>query len=243
MDAFVNGIRFRFLGPDRPPQRYFAGIDHRTRKVGLPLGLLNTRFPERRSLPLLRRLRRLSRVEGMSTFPIAGIVNEAVRRLPQGQCYVNVGTWRGFTFFAGMLGNPEKRCIGIDNFSEFNVADADRRSFYRDFERFRSGPAHEFREIDYREYFAELHREPVGLYLYDGSHDYENQLAGLEAAEPFFAPGCLIVVDDAFSEPARRATTEFVEASPGRYETVFDRRTASKAHPTFWNGIWILRRV
>jgi hypothetical protein len=242
VDAFINGIDFRFLPPTRAPQRYFAGIDHRLAKATLPLGLLNTRFPEGRALALMRRLRALARVQGLSTYPIAGIVNEAVRRLPDGQCYVNVGTWRGFTLFAGMVGNPTKRCVGIDNFSEFNVADADRQSFYRDFERFR-GPAHEFHEIDYRDYFANVHREPIGLYLYDGAHDYDSQRDGLATAAPWFAKGCLIIIDDAFAEPAQRATREFMSSAESRYEIVLEQRVATKAHPTFWNGIWILRKV
>jgi hypothetical protein len=55
------------------------------------MALVNTRFPG----ILNRNLWRLAGARGTSTFPLAGIINEAVRRMPAGQAYVNVGTWHG----------------------------------------------------------------------------------------------------------------------------------------------------
>jgi hypothetical protein len=164
--------------------------------------------------------------------------------MPTGSAYVNVGVWHGFTFLAGMAGNEDRRCIGIDNFSMDIVplyGDV-RSSFLERFERLRA-PLHEFHEIDYRDYFRDVHDGPIGVYVYDGEHSYENQLGGLEAAEPFFAPGCVVLIDDAFAEQARRATMGFVESRAGDYEVIFDQATASKGHPTFWNGITVFRKA
>ena len=234
-------MSFRFLGPDDRP-RYFAGVDHRLRKVGLSLEVLNTKLPAnagrtRRAVAPLLAMPRLS------TYPIGALLNYAAASMPADAAYVNVGVWHGFTLLAGMSGNTDRRCIGIDNFSEDIVpAYGDvRAGFLERFERLR-GPRHEFHERDYREYFSEAHQGAIGVYLYDGEHSYENQLMGLEAAEPFFAPGCVVLIDDAFATDAREATTTFVERKPDVYEVIVDRPTVTKGHPTFWNGITVFRR-
>lgn len=234
-------MSFRFLGPDDRP-RWFAGVDHRLRKVGLSLEVLNTRLPT-----AARRTRRavapLVSVPRLSTYPIGALINYAVATMRADSAYVNVGVWHGFTLLAGMAGNPDRRCIGVDNFSEDIVPAYGevRAAFLERFEQLR-GPLHEFHDLDYRAYFADVHHGPIGVYLYDGEHSYENQLLGLEAAEPFFAPGCVVLVDDAFAADARAATTAFVERKPDEYEVIFDRPVASKGHPTFWNGITVFRK-
>src|SRR5262249_18260628 len=100
-----------------------------------------------------------------------------------------------------------------------------------------------FHEMDYERYFAEVHRGPIGFYIYDGEHSYANQLKGLELAEPFFADGCVILVDDTNTEEPRRATLDFVAARPGRYRILFDRTTPANQHPTFWNGVMVLAKA
>jgi methyltransferase family protein len=239
---YAARMSFRFVGPDDRP-RYFAGVDHRLRKIGLSLEVLNTRLPAD-----ARRTRRavapLLRVPRLSTYPIGVLVNRAVASMPASSGYVNVGVWHGFTLLAGMAGNEGRRCIGIDNFSEDIVPAYGevRTSFMERFERLR-GPLHEFHELDYRDYFDRVHEGPIGAYLYDGEHSYANQLGGLEAAEPFFVPGSVVFVDDAFAPEAREATMTFVNRRQGEYEVIFDRATASKGHPTFWNGILVFRKL
>jgi len=242
LGQFINGIGFRFVQPTDEPSRSYLRAEYRLRQLGVPVGLLNAKFP-RNQVPITRNLWRLARVPAMSTFPLAGIINEAVRQMPPDQSYVNVGTWQGFTLFAGMLGNRTQHCVGVDNFSEHAGPQWGqvRETFLRRFNRWRA-PTHEFFEGDYVDYFDRHHSRPIGVYLYDGEHSFENQLRGLEVAEPFFADGCLILIDDAYSASARAATESFMAARDGRYEVVLDQPVASKGHPTFWNGFLIIRR-
>ena len=103
--------------------------------------------------------------------------------------------------------------------------------------------AHRFYEMDYLQYFSTIHKEPVGFYLYDGDHSYENQLKGLQAAEPFFSDRCIILVDDTNWDEPRRATMDFMAQSSKSYRIIFDQKTYRNAHPTFWNGITIFQRI
>ena len=236
--SFASGIRFRWIQPDQPLARWHLTLRHQCERLRYPLDLVITHVPDE-GARLRRLLRPLCMIPRMSTFAIAAVINRAVSLIPADAAYVNVGVWNGFSLLVGMAGNAERRCIGVDNFSEFG---GPREAFLARFERRRSA-RHDFHEMDYRAYFAERHDGPIGVYLYDGEHGYDNQLRGLEAAERFFAPGCVIVVDDTNLPEPRRATLDFVAARPGGYRTLLDRRTAGNGHPTFWNGLLVLQRV
>jgi hypothetical protein len=157
--------------------------------------------------------------------------------MPTGQSFVNVGVWNGFTFLTGSASNPDRTCIGVDNFSE---SGGPREAFGERFERL-AGPNHRFYEMDYRDYFSNKHSGPIGVYLYDGEHSYDNQWRGLEIAEPFFADDCVVVVDDTNWEEPHAATLDFLEASRRDYTVLLDRGTAGNGHPTLWNGIMVLQ--
>jgi hypothetical protein len=240
---FISKISFKFLQPDavrgkdgryvvergdRPPARLlelpFAPVD-----------VVNTALPS--TEPVTQALKELCDLPRMSTVSIAAMLNEAVSRMSPEQAFVNVGVWRGYTFLSGMACNEDKTCVGIDDFSLFGGPEAE---FRREFEARRSGN-HSFHSMDYREYFGKVHDQPIGVYCYDGSHDYENQWTGLEVAEPFFEEGCLIVVDDANWGPVRQATLEFAEVSRREYRLLTFARTTDPEHPTFWNGVLVLQ--
>jgi predicted O-methyltransferase YrrM len=234
--AYLSAVRFRLVHTDTPLTSGVLHLRGLAARLGTNLELWITRLPDwgrarRRLAPLLAMPR-------MSTFAIAAIINRAVAQLPEGQAFVNVGVWHGFSLLAGMAGHADRRCVGIDNFSEFG---GPKQEFLARFDRAR-GPRHEFHEMDYRDYFARVHQGPIGLYIYDGDHAYEHQLTGLEVAEPFLAPGSIILVDDTNEADPARATRDFMAARPGRYELLFDRHTACNGHPTLWNGLMVLRQ-
>jgi hypothetical protein len=185
-----------------------------------------------------RLLGQICGVPRMSTFAIAAMIQRAVTEMPADEAYVNVGVWHGFSLFAGMLGNEDKRCIGIDDFSQFG---GPRTEFHRVFRMCR-GRRHRFVQADYRRYFRERHRGSIGVYFYDGPHFYRDQYRGLIEAERFFAPGCRIFVDDTNWDGPRRATLDFMRRRKGHYRLLADRRTSANGHPTFWNGVMVFER-
>jgi hypothetical protein len=235
---FASGFRFRFLQPQDPLTRWWLRAAAWLRRVGATFDWLNTRFPPGAER-VRDNLKPVCRIPRMSTPAVGALINRGVSEMAPGEVFVNVGVWNGFTFLSGVAGNPERMCIGVDNFSQFGGPKA---AFLERFEQFKS-PIHRFHDMDYKEYFATLHREPIGFYLYDGEHSYQNQLDGLRIAEPFFGPNCLIMVDDTNDQEHRQATYDFVKASPNRYETLLDVTTRENQHPSWWNGVIILRRV
>jgi Methyltransferase domain len=228
---YVRKISFRFLQPTTPRPVGLRGVAKLLRSFGVHLEVMNTRLPMDEHA-MRNRLREVCRVPRMSTFAVGAMINQAVAQLPQGQAYLNVGVWNGFTFLAGLVDNSGKRCIGIDNFSHNN---SPRAAFLERFEHFR-GENHSFIEADYRMYFEQIHQEPIGFYVLDGPHAYSHQLDGLKLAEPFFAQDCVVMVDDTNWDQVRQANLDFISNSPNKYRMLLDVCTPNNGHPTFWNG-------
>ncbi len=235
---FINNISFRFIQPDQvmtPSQRKWQ---KRFQKMGLCLDIVNARLPEDDKV-FKKVFGKINKIQRMSTFAIGAIINKIVKNLPDNEVYVNVGVWKGYTFFSGLLNNSDKACIGVDNFSQF-------KGVYEDFNEYfkvLKSDNHHFYMMDYEEYFQKKHKEAIGLYYYDGEHSYKNQLKGLQVAEPYFSDKCIILVDNTNLSDAKNATLDFIKNSSHRYEVLFDKNTAENMHPTFWGGLMILRKV
>lgn len=245
--SYISGISFRAiepplpLGPDRRLRIPRPGQDAKLLELpGSPLDIFNCALPEAEDVTrgVLAPTREIPR---MSTFAVGAVLNCAVAAMPADQVYVNVGVWEGFTFFTGALGNLDKRCIGVDNFSEWAMEEV-RVSLVDRLERIGT-PSQTLHVMDYREYFRDVHREPIGVYVYDGDHAYEHQLHGLQIAEPFLADGCVIVVDDTNWRNPHQATFDFMERSERTWEVLLDCDTSSPGHPTWWNGLVVIKDV
>jgi hypothetical protein len=244
LDDYISGLSFNVLEPDAGrAEGGRLAVPRRSSQSGmlleLPRGAVDVinlaLLPEHDSLHEM--VAPQNPIRRMSSFAVGTIINRAVAEMPSGHSYVNVGTWAGFSLWAGMVGNPDKRCVGVDDFSQYG---GPRGYLLEWFERLRA-PTHEFHEMDYREYFARVHRGPIGVYFYDGFHSYEQQLLGLQVAEPFFGDDCVVIVDDTNWPEPYEATYDFIARSEREYSVLFDQQTEEGAHPTFWNGLVILR--
>jgi hypothetical protein len=181
-------------------------------------------------------LRELSAICETPGLACGAVVNAAVRHMPEGLAFVATGVGGGFMLLAGMLGNDQKTCVGIDDFSGAGgVRDAFRARFDA-----RRGRRHSFFEGGYRDYFESGAVPPIGVFLQEADHSYEHRLDTLRVAEPFFADDCRIVVDHANRDAPRQATLDFVRDSRLSWRVLLDGRTAAGSHPTLWNGLMVL---
>jgi len=235
---YLRGISFRFVQPQTKTGKIYKECEKLLKLFGGTLEFFNTVLPGNQR-EMRRRLAQLCRIPRMSTYAIAAMINRGVADMDPGTAFVNMGVWNGFTLLAGMAGHPDKVCVGVDNFSQFS---GPRDAFLGRFSRLKS-VNHQFYDMDYEEYFRRVHRGPIGFYIYDGEHSYQNQLKGLQVAEPFFSRQCIILVDDTNLDEPKRATLDFISRSSFKYEILFDATTSRNGHPTFWNGVLLLRKV
>lgn len=235
---YINNISFRLIQPDTKPFPGLGTLKRLMLKLNMPLDVANTVLPEKHQ-EMKERLKEVCKVPRMSTFGIGAMINRGVSELKPGECFVNVGVWNGFTFLSGVAHNPEVTCIGVDNFSQFG---GPREAFLQRFSRLKSAK-HSFFDMDFEEYFRTKHQGKIGFYIYDGDHKYEDQLKGLQVAEPYFSDNCLILVDDTNWEQPWQATYDFIKQSKHKYKVLLDQKTARNRHLTYHNGVIVLQKV
>ena len=235
---YVNNIEFRIFQPETKPFTGLGALKNILLKANSPLDVFNTILPEKHE-EMKVRLREVCKVPRMSTFAVGAMINRAVSELKPDECFVNIGVWNGFTFLSGVAHNPEKTCIGVDNFSQFG---GPREAFLERFNRLKS-PRHSFFDMDFEEYFRTKHQHKIGFYIYDGDHKYEDQLIGLQVAEPYFSDNCIILVDDTNWKDPWQATYDFIKQSKYKYKVLLDQKTARNRHLTYHNGIIVFQRI
>lgn len=254
----LPAISFRYLKPSSPvPLSRLSALVSQV--LRLPVDRINAAISGVNP-HVLRQMRALCRIPRLSTYAIGVIINQLVGQMREDEAFVNVGVWHGFTFLSGAL-NTDKRCVAVDNFcSAEKYSKGSKRGwmhlytpakwytrcvrsqFMRRLKRMR-GEQGELYEMDYRDYFRDVHKGSIGVYMYDGSHDYEHQLNGLKLAEPFFSPNCVVIVDDINCGNALQATLDFMRESTNRYRILMHEHTYCNRHPTLWNGIFIFQPV
>lgn len=227
---YLNRISFSSLQPNMEPSIPIEDQVH--------FELANTQFPEEDEI-MKYSLYEISKIPRMSTIALGAIINKGVAQMNSNHAFVNIGVWNGFSFLAGMVKNSDKKCIGVDNFTEFG---GPRKEFLERFSYYKSD-SHFFYDLNYVDYFTYFHNDPIGFYFYDAAHDYDNQLKGLQLAEPFFADKCIIMVDDTNWDHPRQATFDFIANSANDYQILLDVSTAYNGHPTFWNGVIVFQKI
>ena len=209
----------------------------------------------------------LKRVNGMTTQNVLALLNLAVRYLEKNEVYLEVGTYQGAMVCGAMLDAPSlplnPKGIAIDSFSEFDhgnnqelfIENANREGLEkniclinRDFRHYLNSSMFGFSSLNY--FNSNMFESPakIGVYVYDGAHDYTSQCEGLDLAIPHLADEALIIVDDTNEPECKLANQHFLEEHPECirnsdhwFEKVLDFPTIGNGHHTWWNGIQVFR--
>jgi hypothetical protein len=189
----------------------------------------------------------LKRVNGMTTQNVLALLNLSVRYLENNEVYLEVGTYQGAMVCGAMLDSPNlplnPKGIAIDNFSEFDRGD-NQEAFLRNIKREGLEKNVYLINHNFRHYFnSNIFGYPakIGVYVYDGAHDYTSQYEGLVLAIPYLADNALIIVDDSNELECRLANEHFLENYP-EFQKVLDFSTIGNGHHTWWNGIEVFTR-
>lgn len=209
-------------------------------------------FPKSRSLKHVT-----EEQEGMATENVGCLLNHAVSFLEPGECYLEVGTWKGRTLSYAMEGNADKEFYACDNFSDstrnprwywpFGLPEP-KRSLMRVLRRASKNYRVTFLEGDFRVILPTFTKK-VGVYFNDGGHGFGDQFEGLELALPFLASESLIIVDDTNpyekginESEAREANRHWLAKHP-EWRLLFDLRAPLPPRHAGWgNGVQVLGR-
>jgi predicted O-methyltransferase YrrM len=184
-------------------------------------------------------------VEGMTSIKKQLLLKLAVSCLEPGECYYEVGSYQGKSLVSALHAAPGVAAYACDNFAEFQDTNSLERletslEKYGLRERvtiFNS----DFRRVTDREHI----RHPVGVYFYDGAHDYQSQFDGIQLAEPLLAPRALVIVDDwrlaADSQSyARMGTHDAIRQSPRAWTQLYELPARYNGDQgMWWNGVGV----
>jgi predicted O-methyltransferase YrrM len=193
-------------------------------------------FP-RSEHPLDRRFAPVvEQIEGLTRENNVALLNLAASCLGPDEAYVEVGVLYGTSLIGAMLGNEERRFVGIDDFRmwEGNVDQLE-----RNLARFGvARPGHLVGDVFELVPAGALDGMPVGVWYYDAEHSYQTQLEGLRIAEPLLVPGALVIVDDTDWKDVERAMDDYLAGQP-RARRVLTIDGKERGAPQWWEGMQV----
>lgn len=197
--------------------------------------------PKDRRMDILRE----KGVKGMSTENVRFFFNEIVKQYAKNGIYLEIGMFQGCSLLSSALFNLSTRCIGIDNFSQFDEEGKNQEILIENLSKFNNPKNIEWYNEDYKKAIENIFtKEPnlkVNVYFYDGEHSYENQIEGLRIMLPHLAEKCIIVVDDLNCEKAEMANNAFIKENPD-FKSIIKIKTKGNGSEDWWNGIEVIGR-
>jgi predicted O-methyltransferase YrrM len=180
----------------------------------------------------------LEAVPGLARENNLALLNLAASRLEAGESYVEVGSYRGTSLIAALLGNDGRDVVGIDDFS---LGEGSRERLEANLERFGLGGRATILEGDAFELLrtGALGDRRAGVYYYDGGHSYEQQLDGLRLAEPYLSSPALVIVDDTDWDRVAAATRDYLAAQP-RARLLLEVAGTDGGQPWWWEGLQLI---
>ena len=180
----------------------------------------------------------LAEVKGLATANTLALLNHAVSLLPEGESYVEVGTFHGASLIAALMDNRDKDAVALDSFTMGNGA---LERVLRNLDRFglRGVPTVVAGDAFELVRGGALADRRVGVWYYDAAHDYESQVEGLRIAEAHLAPGALLIVDDSDWPRVGKAIDDYLNAQP-RARRILDLPGEDHGHPQWWSGMQVL---
>ncbi len=178
----------------------------------------------------------LEEIPGLARENNLALLNLAAHLVDAGECYLEVGSFRGTSLVSAGLGNPGEY-VAVDDFSKEGGSS---EALLANCARF--GVEHvTVVEGDAFEILRDgtLEGRTVGVYYYDGLHSYEAQLDGLVLIEPYLAARALIVVDDSDWDRVARATGDYLAAQT-MASMLFDIPGSGKDMPSWWEGMHVI---
>ena len=181
----------------------------------------------------------LDAVPGMATENKLVLLNRAVAHLEPGEVYVEIGCWQGLSLAGALFGRATTAAYACDDFSEFG---GPRAALLDTIARWTAPGQVRFHDVDFRRFLRGAPWAParVGVYFYDGGHDFDDQFVALQAMLPHLARDAAVIVDDTNWRHVRAANRLLARHAPA-LELVRDVRTGSAFAPTWWNGLQLYR--
>jgi predicted O-linked N-acetylglucosamine transferase (SPINDLY family) len=156
----------------------------------------------------------LDQVQSMTTANVMQLLNFAVECMESDEVYCEIGCFQGGSLIGALLEHPERMAYAIDNFSEFDPWGNSSEQLMENLENFKLEEQVYFCNQDFEKFFLNLRElnleDKIGVYFYDGAHDYRSQLMGWLLVRPFLAKQAVIVTTYSNWQAAQQANCDFM---------------------------------
>jgi len=171
------------------------------------------------------------------------ILNGLVSCMDVGEVYLEVGTYQGGSLISALMENYAP-AIAVDNFSEFTGTNSE-ALLRKHLAQFGVDDRVEFHNMGYADFFKNRLpvTEKIGVYYYDGAHNYEDQYAGMAQGMEFLRPGAVLVVDDIFYPEVRNAITDLIYDNKQHIKPLLIIESPDDVDKEWWNGIAVLQMI
>ena len=123
------------------------------------------------------------------------LLSNSVAQASEG-CYLEVGSWKGASLCCVGLNNPDKKCYGIDNFSEFNTKSEE--FLQKHIEKFKLNNTKYFK-CSYQEFLQkheDIDGQKASVFFYDGSHGVGHHAEAMRKCKKLLCDTAIVFVDD-----------------------------------------------
>ena len=166
-------------------------------------------------------------MEGMSSIKVRNFLNKLVS-YPD-VSYLEIGVWKGSTFYSALYGNKPKCALAIDNFSQF---DGSELAFNENMSDINT----EFSFINASSFENKVESEQkFNVYFYDGNHSFDGQKKALTYYHDILTDEYIYICDDWGWEEVRGGTMAGVKEK--QLEILQEWRLT--ANDGWWNGLWV----
>jgi protein O-GlcNAc transferase len=207
------------------------------------LPTLYDRWEQPTITPKLDRFAAILELGGRTTANMLQLLNAAVAELELGEIYCEIGCGPGTTVIGALLGQDDRLAYAVDNLTDRDPTCETALQLSQNLAAFGLEEQVFFCDQDFEAFFTDLRdlqpEEQIGVYFYNGPHDYRSQLLALLLVKPFLAEQALIVIGESNWEMGQQATLDFLAAHP-QSKLVLDLSTPTIDHPSFGNGIQVL---
>lgn len=185
----------------------------------------------------------LNEVQSMTTTNVMQLLNFAVECMESEEVYCEIGCFQGASLIGAMLEHPDRMAYAVDNFSEFDPWGNSFAQLIENLSKFNLENQVCFCNQNYEDFFLNLKEikteDKIGVYFYDGAHDYRSQLMGLLLVRPFLAEKSIIITLNSNWQAVQQATYDFIEATNSckAYKYLSPEKFSNEID---WKGLQIL---
>ena len=222
---FILNTKFSYIQP----------YDDIPDKWNIINSLNNHQFPEQ-DIKLRGLLRFISQKypNGDYSFPLAGMLNKAVRDMDDDYCFAFFGT-KGPYMTAGLLGNISKKALIVSPSIKKSII---KRGLFPHLK-----SCHKIISVSPTHY-VNTHNDTIGKIgvLFVDGNNANGAIAALH--KKIIAPDCVVFFTGINNDQIYDKAIKFFIASspPFTPDTLlFQKTNATNNHPTYWDGVFILR--